>query len=121
MKFKVGDKVFHVGYGVGQVHDIHQFAEDTLSTCVEFSNTRSRRLEWFTVDGMSHVDHIVPQLYTLAEARKMGFDVPKVKKSKTVWLYYGPTSGSTYVCEQRELTQVGFIEKEVTFEWEEEI
>ena len=117
-KFKVGDTVFHIGHGVGVVIEIADettyWNSDVVS--VKFND------DWncFTIDGRFSKIHKFPQLYTLAEARKMGFDVPKVKKSKTLWVYYNIASRNFITTVDREPDQVGYLEKEVTFEWEEE-
>ena len=82
-KFKVGDKVFHVGNGVGKV-----VRNDKLNTDydigVEFAGHGQ---VGFCHDGKYHNHHKIPQLYTLEEARKMGFEVPKQKLKKTINLW----------------------------------
>lgn len=114
-KFKVGDKVFHVGYGVGTVTDVDW--ADGCPVTAAFSNDV---IYYFLDDGRGSRTHAIPQLYTLAEARKMCFDVPKEKKSKTLWLYYNIASRNFITTVEREPNQVGYLEKEITFEWEEE-
>lgn len=85
-KFKVGDTVFHVGRGLGKVVCVDTSTIDK-DMAVEVL-TYEVQTNWFTIDGRSHLEHSIPQLYTLAEARKMGFDIPKVKikKKVTKWL-----------------------------------
>lgn len=113
MKFKVGDKVFHVGHGVGTVLSNDVAANNPLM--VTFMDGYRLR---FLYDGREEYYHTIPQLYTLPEARKMGFEVPKEKKTKTLWVYYNITSKNFMTCAEREPDQVGYLEKEVTFEWE---
>lgn len=121
-KFQVGDRVFHIGLGAGKVTEIDPtivHGEDAVD--VRFDADPNLVFD-FALDGRYCREHTIPQLYTAEEARKMGFDVPKekIKKSKTLWLYHSTSSGSTYVCEESEPSQIGFLEKKVTFEWEVE-
>lgn len=82
-KFKVGDRVFHVGHGVGEVTEIDQ--RDSLAIRVEFHNNK---VGWFTLDGMFVDEHTIPQLLTLDEARAKGYDVPKKTYKMWQWLYH---------------------------------
>jgi hypothetical protein len=85
-KFKVGDTVFHVGRGLGKVICVDTTTKDK-DMAVEVL-TYGVQANWFTIDGRSHLEHSIPQLYSLEEARKMGFNVPKIKIKKkiTKWL-----------------------------------
>jgi len=78
-KFNVGDRVFHVGYGVGKVKSIRKDSEypvvfESKSTFFNVS---------FTADGRLLESHDLPQLLTVEEARAKGYHVP-VKKWRWV-------------------------------------
>lgn len=114
-KFKVGDKVYHVIHGV---HTIFH-SRDGYFRAISVDGTDCG----FYADGKDWGEHQNPAVYTLEEARKMGFDIleEKLKKSKTLWVYYCVASGNFITTVEREPDQVGYIEREVTFEWEEEV
>ena len=44
--------------------------------------------EFFTRDGKLYDKHTLPCLYTLEEAREMGFEVPREKVKKWRWAYF---------------------------------
>lgn len=84
-KFTVGQKVFHMGWGIGTVTSVSH--TEPFPVRVDFANNQ---MEWFTQDGAMNVGYKIPQLYSLDEARKMGFDIPrqKVTKEIKVWKIY---------------------------------
>lgn len=70
-KFKVGDRVFHVGHGIGVVYGI---SETKFPIGVSFDSGFASS---FTRDGFYHEPHTIPQLLTLEEAKAKGYDVPE--------------------------------------------
>ena len=70
-KFKTGDRVFHVGFGVGEVINTNHIVNYPIK--VEFITGISNV---FTSEGFWEVGHVIPQLLTLEEARAKGYDVP---------------------------------------------
>jgi hypothetical protein len=76
-KFNLKDKVFHVGHGVGQVHDI---AKTDYPIGVLFENGFASS---FTEKGCYHDGHAIPQLLTLEEAKAKGYAVPETNKEAT--------------------------------------
>lgn len=72
-KFKVGDKVFHVGWGVGRIVTI--CPSGPYPICAVFQDHAVSGT--FTEDGRGSEDHPIPQLLTLEEARAKGYEVPK--------------------------------------------
>ena len=89
-KFKVGDKIFHVGRGVGTVVTIT--GNHTLPVTVKFDHITLN----FSSDGKAYSDHTIPQLYTLEDARKMGFDTPKQKVKKIIEQWANVYPDGTY-------------------------
>jgi hypothetical protein len=91
-KFNVGDKVFHVGHGIGEVYKIDlTIYNDDVAMEVHFGNPYQRL--GFTIDGRYSMIHKVPQLLTLEEARAKGYDVPKVKVKKKVTKWVNSLNG----------------------------
>lgn len=76
MKFNNGDKVFHFRMGVTQIirnetSSIYPIrTEDGLS---------------YTEGGKFYVTDLYPSIYTLEDARVMGFEVPIQKTPEKVW------------------------------------
>lgn len=100
-KFKVGDKVFHVGHGLGEVIAVDSGVAEPIWVLFGEPDTVCRVKERFTLDGRYQTSHSVPSLLTLGEARAKGYDVPKqrVKKKITRWVnvyrYYESDAFST--------------------------
>jgi hypothetical protein len=93
-KFNVGDKVFHVGYGIGTVTS--SYSDFTFGVNVDFDI--NQRQDTFTADGRLYEEHIMPSLLTLQEARDKGYDVPKEKVKKWRWVYQ--VSAEYYITEE---------------------
>lgn len=94
-RFKVGDRVFHVGSGNGRVARINPSVGALYPVEVHFDDSN---LKWmlFTMDGKYDINHIVPQLLTVQDAREKGYDVPKQKVTKTIetTVYVDKTTGT---------------------------
>ena len=103
-KFKVGDKVFHVGHGIGTVVTIDK--NFILSVAVEFNK---HLMLSFLSDGRAYSNHTIPQLYTLEDARKMGFDIPKQKVKKTIEQWANVYPDGTYTVHFTEDAANAFI------------
>lgn len=115
---KVGDKVFDILGGEiltvnGSAENASYFMLYTLDNMMYSS---------MCVDGKYAGSDKYPRFIGLEEARVKGYDVPKqkVKKSRTFYLYFNKVSGTNILVDEREIGQVGYEEREVTFEWEEE-
>lgn len=70
-KFKAGDKVFSIQHGVITLESCELVA---LGTVAYTDEEGEKHLFWNT--GKAVVQHVAPSLYTLEEARRMGFPVP---------------------------------------------
>lgn len=83
-KFKVGQKVYCITKGLGEVVDTSTQSTD-LSIRVIFCRDYYC---WFTGTGKFNTNDFNPTLLTLEEARAKGYDVPKQKivKEKTVYI-----------------------------------
>lgn len=83
-KFKVGQKVYCIRYGLGEVI-ISADASEEYPIYVLFSGNKR---DSFTTDGKPFGNYLNPTLLTLEEARAKGYDVPKQKivKEKTVYI-----------------------------------
>ena len=114
-EFKVGDKVFDILTGnVGVVHQ----SESTFEFKVI---VQELDVYFMRKDGTYSATHKYPRFISLESARAKGYDVPvqKVKKSRTFYLYFNKVSGTNMLVDEREIGQVGYEEREITFEWEE--
>jgi hypothetical protein len=80
-KFKVGDKVYDIVYGLSTVKAVD--SKIIFPYPILLHNGRI-----YTSEGRDSEDAINPTLLTLDEARAKGYEVPKqkVKKQRTVWL-----------------------------------
>lgn len=125
-KFKVGDKVYCLLNGWGEVESINSVR---YPVTVKFGETIT---EDYKMDGLLFQENKNPCLFTLDEAKAKGYEVPKqkVKKTRTGWvnvfkedndkLFYDHVfatkeeADSTYSCWLR-LDCV-----QVTYEYEEE-
>jgi hypothetical protein len=86
-KFKVGDKVFHVGMGVGmvfQADDSQPHSDCALGVSFFAPNNGKPYTVLFTLNGMYHLLHTIPQILTLDEAKAKGYEIPKVKVKKII-------------------------------------
>jgi hypothetical protein len=86
-KFQVGDRVFHVGWGVGmvfQVDDSQPHSDRALSVGFFAPNSGKPCTVFFTLDGRFFLFHTIPQILTLEEARVKGYEIPKVKVKKII-------------------------------------
>lgn len=125
-KFRVGDKVFHVGYGMGKVLSIDPTIFNGDDALVVFLDDLYQPLT-FTLDGRRSMTHKVPQLLTLEEARAKGYDVPKqkVKKARTGWVnVYPQVTGGMYMSkEQADVNASGnrIDCVQITFEYEVDV
>lgn len=83
-KFKVGQRVYCIMYGPGEVYALEHL--DDCPVKVRFKSIRSS----YTVEGLftKYESMVNPILLTLEEARAKGYDVPKQKivKEKTVYI-----------------------------------
>lgn len=126
-QYKTGDKVFSVIYGIGAIYELGG-SDDIISKSLTKYPLKIRFKDcfrYYTYDGFYTVLDKYPELYTLENAKKMGFDVPKEKlkaTGKVTWMK--PSDFST------EIVPVGYLtmpwpELEgktgiLTFEFEEE-
>ena len=83
-KFNVGDRVFHVGYGLGVVSSLDY---GTYPLCVRFDSVGVEVIG-FSMEGKYSTRHLIPSLLTLDEAKAKGYDVPKEKVKRWRWAYY---------------------------------
>lgn len=82
--FQVGQSVFHMGYGVGEV-----LSKGITGVYVGFEPSNGRQLTeylTFLLDGRESPIYFYRSLYSLAEARAMGFvfDIPQMAKWRLV-------------------------------------
>lgn len=103
MKFKPGDKVWDVRYGAVEL-------DEYISIAYPFVSKESGLC--YTVDGKDHLNSKYPVLYTLEEARKMGFPVPPEKKKKVKRWLYGYVKGFKW-----RNTEDFYTEKEAEKHW----
>lgn len=77
-KFKVGQKYWHCSHGVVNVVEINKDDDIILPVKIEYKDMCNEELIGFvTSDGKDTCDDIYPVLFSMAEAKRMGFDVPK--------------------------------------------
>lgn len=81
-KFKVGQKVYCILYGVGAVKELRE--SRSYPVIIE----TNCGLVDYTAEGKYNSNAVNPTLLTLEEARAKGYDVPKQKivKEKTVYI-----------------------------------
>lgn len=80
-KFKVGQKVYCILRGLGEVVAFHQ---DIYPVNVAFEKGK---IDYYMKDGRRSGEYVNPVLLTLEEARAKGYDVPKQKIVKEKTLY----------------------------------
>lgn len=78
-KFSVGDQVFHMGYGVGEVTEISDERFEAYPITVEFTELKEDPIRSFTLDGRYEECELVPTLLNLGTALMLGLvkDVPR--------------------------------------------
>ena len=126
-KFKVGDRVYDIRFGIGKVVT-YRDKETSYPFDVEFIGEAS---QLYTACGRFSLSNVNPTLLTLADARSKGYDVPKekVKKSATQYcLVYQDGSLSGQRFKTRSQAAFNAINQptviaiaEAVFTWEEEI
>lgn len=100
-KFKVGQKVYCILYGVGEV--VSTGYPPTKHTdpayTIGFQSSRECGPRYYTEQGQRSKNDTNPTLLTLEEARAKGYDVPKQKivKEKTVYLNIYGNNERSYV------------------------
>ena len=101
-KFKVGQKVYHIMYGMGIVKRRNN---NNYPISGYFEN--SEECQYFSEEGKSEKEDINPILLTLEEARAKGYDVPKQKivKEKVVYINLYGQEERSYVHSTEELAK----------------
>jgi hypothetical protein len=79
-KFEVGQKVYHVLWGLCEIVII-------FGDVLRFRSLRGTEDGALRLDGKERSRDVNPILLTLDEARAKGYDVPKVVVKKTVRMY----------------------------------
>ena len=121
-KFKVGDRVYDILRGVGKVIAINSetaqecYFVEVLFELRQYSGTYSQKGFWDN-------SYLNPTLFTLAEARAKGYDVPKEMVKKTIkrWVIVNTKTGWSALAYTPPKVDDNCIVKEVVFEWEEEV
>jgi hypothetical protein len=127
-KFKDGNKVYDIRYGIGTVINYIEI-ETVYPFGVKFLD---RPAQIYLPCGRFQLSDANPTLLTLAEARARGYDVPKEKVKKSQVKYNLVFASGEFGCDRfmsktaaefaarlsyNQVTGVG----KVTYEWEEEI
>lgn len=82
-KFKEGDTVFYPPYGFQELRSRDDYINPYVFELVSpFKNSR----EFFTIDGKLHECCVNPSLFTLEEAKLLGYEPPKKKVKKRGWI-----------------------------------
>ena len=129
-KFNVGDRVYDIQFGIGEVYIRLNGIAHSYPIEVTFK-LLSGEIRTYTACGRLGAFHANPTLLTLPEARAKGYDVPKekIKKTETQYCYVytnGTISGQRFLSRKlaeecaRGCTTVATI-AECVFTWEEEI
>lgn len=96
-KFKVGQKVYCIRRGLGEISLFPVYKNKDI-TCVRVSFPERDSAE-FNLDGTLYDTDVNPTLLTLEEARAKGYAVPKQKIVKEIEVYlnhYKDGQGYTY-------------------------
>ena len=81
MKFKVGDRVYDIRYGIGKITTINN---PSLSGYTVKADITNRPDSTYTAEGKYLNDDLNPTLLHVVEARAKGYDIPKIKTTHTV-------------------------------------
>lgn len=105
-KFKVGQKVYCIRRGLGEVYGKDRYLAGDVVFLIKFPEKDNCE---YTFEGKLYHSDLNPTLLTLEEARAKGYDVPKQKivKEKTVYINLYSNTNVPYAHENIEAAEAG--------------